>query len=410
MQRGVLGSKRRRLHRVCGRKIQGHSRRCYLHSVRGGKIQGHSRGCYLHRLRRRHVLRGGGCFSSQRTSCPANSQSSSASTVCVCMTGCTGPDGGPCVACAVGKYKGIAGTDACQVCATSKTTSAEQSVSVTQCVCEAGFGLSMTTPGTCPGGQFVPFTGASSCSTCVNDKTLNESKLFEIESRVNSLFASTSSEFFSHAPFLYVEGMLCQTDLTGLYFLQEVLEFNSLPIYKKVVSDTTDQENIGNSLVQIAYSNGNWVVNDLRGYYRVALKGTQWSLCTGAGCPADATNPSSVAIWTELRAAQYVQNSEITMTPSYYLITDALTISQFAMCKTLRFEICVQRYCNPGHRQTLSQDACSQCDPSYYYIEINRYQCSKCAGGLYSAAVGATGIETCEPCEADTWSEEGSPT
>jgi hypothetical protein len=282
--------------------------------------------------------------SEERTDCPAYSSSlpvSDALTDCKCSPGYTGPDGVPCTACAVRTYKEIAGTGECQACATSKTTAAKQSVSVAQCVCEAGFGLSMTTPGTCPGGRFVPFTGASSCSTCVNDKTLNESKLFEIESRVNSPFASTSSEFFSHAPFLYVEGMQCQTDLTGLYFLKEVQEFNSMPRYTKLVSDTTDQESIGNSLVQIAYSNGSWVVNDLRGYYRVALKSTQWSLCTGAGCPADATNPSSVAIWTELCAAQYVQNSEITMTPSYYLITDALTILQFALCKQVHEGVCV---------------------------------------------------------------------
>jgi hypothetical protein len=69
-----------------------------------------------------------------------------------------------------------------------------------------------------------------------------------------------------------------------------------------------------------------------------------------------------------------------------------------------------QCYCNPGYRQTISHDACSLCDPGYYDNITDRYECSKCAGGLYSAAVGATGIETCEPCEAGTWSEEGSPT
>jgi hypothetical protein len=87
---------------------------------------------------------------------------------------------------------------------------------------------------TCPVGQFVPSTGATSCSTCLNGKSLNESKLFEIESRVNSLFAPGPSEFYSHAPFLYVEGMQCQTDLTGLYFLKQVLESNNMPIYQKL--------------------------------------------------------------------------------------------------------------------------------------------------------------------------------
>ena len=73
--------------------------------------------------------------------------------------------------------------------------------------------------------------------------------------------------------------------------------------------------------------------------FNIALKSTQWSLCTGAGCPADAKNPSSVASWTELCASEFVQNSEITMTPSYYLITDALKISPFSMCQQLRLDV-----------------------------------------------------------------------
>jgi hypothetical protein len=33
-----------------------------------------------------------------------------------------------------------------------------------------------------------------------------------------------------------------------------------------------------------------------------------------------------------------------------------------------------QCYCNPGYRQTLSHDACSQCDPGYYDKITNRYE------------------------------------
>jgi hypothetical protein len=69
-----------------------------------------------------------------------------------------------------------------------------------------------------------------------------------------------------------------------------------------------------------------------------------------------------------------------------------------------------QCYCNPGYRQTSSHDACIQCDPGYYDSLTDRYECSTCAGGLYSAAVAATGVETCQPCSAGGWSVEGSPT
>ena len=88
--------------------------------------------------------------------------------------------------------------------------------------------------------------------------------------------------------------------------------------------------------------------------FNIALKSTQWSLCTGAGCPADAQNPSSVAIWTELCASEFVQNSEITMTPSYYLITDALKISPFSMCQRLLRGSCIPQFLHVSYGCTAS--------------------------------------------------------
>jgi hypothetical protein len=188
----------------------------------------------------------------------------------------------------------------------------------------------------------------------VNNKTFSKSKLFEIESRVNLLAeVSSSSEFFSHAPFLYVEGMQCQTDLIGLYYMSSINNQNTMPIYKKLVSTTVDQ-NSANSLLQIMFSGGIWLCYDFRAGFNIALKSTQWSLCTGAGCPADAKNPSSVAIWTELCVSQFVQNSEITMTPSYYLITDALKISPFSMCQQLRLESCIPQFLHVSYGCTAS--------------------------------------------------------
>jgi hypothetical protein len=66
--------------------------------------------------------------------------------------------------------------------------------------------------------------------------------------------------------------------------------------------------------------------------------------------------------------------------------------------------------CTRGYRQTLSHDGCIQCNPGYYDNITNIYECSMCAGGLYSTAEGATDVETCQPCSEGTWSEEGSPT
>jgi hypothetical protein len=254
----------------------------------------------------------------------------------------------------VSQYKAATGSAQCTDCATNSGHALTGQTDITACLCKAGFELPMTTPATCPGGQFVPFTGDSSCSTCANNKFFNESKLFEIESRVNSLAeVSTSSEFFSHAPFLYVEGMQCQTDLIGLYYMSSEND-QSMPVYKKLVSNTIDQTDIMNSIVQISFFNNIWRVYDFRAGMIVALMSTQWSLCTGAGCPAEARSPSSVATWTELCATQMVQNSEITMTPSYYLITDALKISQFSMCRELLEGSCIPQFLHVSYGCTAS--------------------------------------------------------
>ena len=50
----------------------------------------------------------------------SNSASTSASGPCVCNSGFTGPDGGLCVGCAAGKYKGSPGSEACDECAAGK--------------------------------------------------------------------------------------------------------------------------------------------------------------------------------------------------------------------------------------------------------------------------------------------------
>jgi hypothetical protein len=40
-----------------------------------------------------------------------------------------------------------------------------------------------------------------------------------------------------------------------------------------------------------------------------------------------------------------------------------------------------QCHCNTGYLQTQNHDVCIQCDPGKFYSELNRYECSKCAGG-----------------------------
>jgi hypothetical protein len=55
-----------------------------------------------------------------------------------------------------------------------------------------------------------------------------------------------------------------------------------------------------------------------------------------------------------LCASQFVQNSEITMTPSCYLITDALKISPFSICRKLREGSCIPQFLHVSYGCTAS--------------------------------------------------------
>ena len=70
--------------------------------------------------------------------CKAGYRISTTSSVCICASGYTaGPNGGPCTACVVGKYKALSGNVACDMCP-ENSYSPLGSVIATACVCNAG--------------------------------------------------------------------------------------------------------------------------------------------------------------------------------------------------------------------------------------------------------------------------------
>ena len=119
--------------------------------------------------------------------CPANSAALPAMgriVDCACDVGYTGPGGGPCVKCAVGKYKNTTGSWACSMCP-AYTSSPLGSVALGDCFCVAGFsgpnGVACTAcelgkykavPGTsacqlCPANTYADSVGFSACTACV---------------------------------------------------------------------------------------------------------------------------------------------------------------------------------------------------------------------------------------------------
>jgi hypothetical protein len=98
-------------------------------------------------------------------------KSSSVSSDCKCAPGYTGPDAGPCAACAADSFKAAAGPGTCVACSTvdvrAGTNGATAGGSAAACKCEPGFsGPNGDTCTICDVGTFKNAFGQDACSNC----------------------------------------------------------------------------------------------------------------------------------------------------------------------------------------------------------------------------------------------------
>jgi len=140
--------------------------------------------------------------------CPANSQSPAGSddvTDCICNAGYTGGvNGTACLACEAGKYKAVAGSEACTECA-SNEISPSASTAVDTCVCVPGYFLDGGVCTECASGTFKNTTGDGSCTNCPSFSTTQAT-------------ASTSlSDCICNAGYAGEDGEVCTLCLANTY-------------------------------------------------------------------------------------------------------------------------------------------------------------------------------------------------
>lgn len=133
----------------------------------------------------------------QCTMCPPNSLTarvgSTTASDCLCKTGFTGPDGGPCIACIVGKYKDINGSVACTTCPSLSGTVSGATTEIGGCICNVGTSGPNGGPcSICPSQTYKGIRGSSACVLCPtelpmsNPGSSNVSQCFD----ASSCFAS----------------------------------------------------------------------------------------------------------------------------------------------------------------------------------------------------------------------------
>jgi len=95
--------------------------------------------------------------------CPEGSVSIPGETICFCAAGFTGPDGGPCVACAAGKYKNWRNSSSCPVCPSNSDSVPGTSL----CPCNVGYTGPLGGPCiACVAGKYKDTNGTANCTTC----------------------------------------------------------------------------------------------------------------------------------------------------------------------------------------------------------------------------------------------------
>ncbi|NBV31792.1 MAG: hypothetical protein EBR93_04585, partial [Bacteroidetes bacterium] len=104
--------------------------------------------------------------------CPEDSDTDDVSgstliSFCKCNIGYTGPDGGPCLACEIGKYKTVVGSHDCTSCPDFTNTPSTGSVAKIDCQCNtgySGFDADKCTP--CDPNTYKDTLGSDACSAC----------------------------------------------------------------------------------------------------------------------------------------------------------------------------------------------------------------------------------------------------
>jgi len=381
--------------------------------------------------------------SSACTTCPARSSSldgSASITNCICDAGSTGPNGGPCVLCAVGKYKVANGTAVCTdclagtfsnvsgatnlgVCATclagtyaaagssacttcpARSSSLDGSVSIANCICDAG----STGPNggpcvLCAVGKYKVANGTAVCTDCslgtyswTLGANTSETCLSCPDASSSPVGSSAITTCTCNAGASGPNGGPCVMCVTGKYKAvigTSVCLNCSVNTFSSVVGATTSltcatcaANSQSGEASSVCVCNGGYTGPD-GGPCLACVSGTFKPDTGRSACTLCPNNTFS-----ELPAST---NASVCKACQANAISAAGSVSQ---------EYC---YCVPGYAHSEDKYTCKTCTPGTYNSQLARRACSNCTIGMYSVNYTAISPETCKYCPAGQWSPEGS--
>jgi hypothetical protein len=319
----------------------------------------------------------GATVASTCQACGANRQSSSGSgalTSCICNMGYTGPNGGTCTACAVGKYKIVTGAAACTDCgantysatvgATVASTcqacganrqSSSGSGALTSCICNMGFtGPNGGTCTACAAGKYKTATGSAACTDCGAGKYLTTTGATALAT-CTACPSNSQSGLGSTA----LTSCVCNLGFTG-------------PNGGTCVANCRELWGYFNSRCTVTCGSGQYLT------YTQAFEGPDGNLdylyrygycasCAAGTCPS---------------------NYDFTIT--------GLKAFGCGLCP------CDAGFTGPNG------GPCAACAAGKYKTATGSAACTNCGANRYSTATGATAVGTCQSCPANAQAPVGS--
>jgi hypothetical protein len=265
------------------------------------------------------------------SACPAHAQAppaSAALTACKCNVGFSGPDGEACVGCAADTFKNTVGSANCEACP-AHAQSPIESPAATSCQCNAGYtGPNGEACALCAAGKFKDAFGPDACTDCAPGKYLESTGALSVDA--------------------------CVACAAGRY-------------------STTTGAPLESECVRCE-----------AGKYSTTVGAASESTCIG--CPAHAHSPSGSDAGVDC------------------LCNAGYTGADGGECSA----------CVPGKfKDAAGSASCTECAPGRYLTTAGAYlpeACVKCSPGTFSTTSGADSPETCLACAAHTYSTtEGAP-
>lgn len=295
-------------------------------------------------------------------------------TACACVPGHTGPDGGPCLACEAGKFKGHNGSDACATCAVNEyslsaattcldcplnSQSEPGAGSFLECLCDPGYELDGVTCDACGIGFYKDTAGSSACLACPADTRT----------------ATTAS-------------VVCEPCPANADPRHDLLTCDCVDGYGHVGAADADVPNCQACAVGE--------------YYTAASSGPPTQRTGCVACPGNSTTQAtaSAALLDCFCNAGFVVRDDVhacvACEPGKYKSTTGFDHDA----------VCVLCPANSFSEAPASADA-TACECNAGYSGPHGGPCEACAAGKFKAARGS---EACENCAADTYSDAPAST